>query len=249
MKLDPTSEIPLYKQVKSQIRGRLSRGEIAVGGKLPSERQLIVDLGVSRITVRQALKELVHEGELVSIPGKGFYRRELAAKGYELNLLRSFTETTRAGGRTPGSRLISCSRIPAGDDLAGFLQVEPGTDLVELRRVRLIDGVPAAINIDWVVARTAPGLEDLDWSVVDRSLYSELIGRYNLAPAMGETRIGAVLCTEEQAAHLDIALPAALILVEQIAFAKSADLVNGSRSYQIPDLYPLVLQQDMARPR
>src|SRR6185437_14580600 len=105
-------------------------------GKLASERELVEKYGVSRITVRQAMRELVSEGHLRSHPGKGFYATGRTARpAFELELLRSFTATADLHGVHPGSRLLHGRIEPASDLVATALQVDPGTPVVSLRRL------------------------------------------------------------------------------------------------------------------
>ncbi len=242
MQIDKSSSLPLYKQVKNILIDRMMSDHILVGGKLSSEREIIAELGVSRITVRQALKELVVEGHLQSIPGKGFYRCRPARKSFELNLTKSFTETARAMGKTPGSQLLSCTKINAGTDIATFLNVKIGTELTHLRRMRSINGLPVAICDDWVLTSAAPNLKQLNWRDGNLSLYTELTEKFNLSPTHGETKISACLANDEQAQLLQTKAPIALLCVEQLAFNNEDQLVNGSKSLQLPSAYPLKLQ-------
>lgn len=79
----------------------IERRELAVNDKLPSERELVAAYGVSRITVRQAIKELENLGYLQTRPGKGIYVTA-PAPFYELEVVRSFTQTAHANNRKPG---------------------------------------------------------------------------------------------------------------------------------------------------
>src|ERR1700712_3568333 len=112
---------PLYKQVKDRLLDLLADGSVPPMGKLASERELVERYGVSRITVRQAMRELVSEGHLRSHPGKGFYATGQSAKAFELELLRSFTATAERHGYKPGGRLLGSNIIAAEDKLAADL--------------------------------------------------------------------------------------------------------------------------------
>lgn len=245
MTIDRSDPRPLYQQVKQHLRDRLAAGEFPAGTKLASERELIDMLGVSRITVRQAMRELVFEGLLQSFPGKGFY--PAAARpprhGFEINLIRSFTETARAHGKVPASRLLQAKSEAAPADVAALLGVAPGRRILTLSRLRLIDGAAVSISTDWLVASCVPDLFSLDWSVPDRSLYAELIGRYDLVPRSGRTEITARAATAEEAQLLNMDVGAAVLVVEQVAFDAGGALINASRSVQHPDRNPLRLEQ------
>ena len=97
---------PLYKQLKQSLLEELA-GSAGPPAKLASERELVAQYGVSRITVRQAMKELVHEGHIRSHPGKGSYATGRSnERAFELELLRIFTATAIAHGRKPGGRML-----------------------------------------------------------------------------------------------------------------------------------------------
>src|SRR5581483_1113233 len=111
---------------------------LGVGDAIPSERQLGIDLGVSRLTVRAALDELVREGYLVRRRGAGtFVAEPKVAKGIDIT---SFSDDMRARGLTPGSRTIELRVIPAGARLGRILHVSPSEPIVAVKRLRLADG-------------------------------------------------------------------------------------------------------------
>ena len=130
--------------------------ELGVGDAIPSERQLGVDLSVSRLTVRAALDELVREGYLVRRRGAGtFVAEPKVAKGIDIT---SFSDDMRARGLTPGSRTIEFRSIPAGARLGRILHVSPSEEVVLVKRLRLADGDPMAIELLHVRSSLVPGL-------------------------------------------------------------------------------------------
>jgi GntR family transcriptional regulator len=235
---------PLYKQVKDNLLQLIANGSVPPLGKLASERELVERYGVSRITVRQAMRELVSEGHLRSHPGKGFYATGRSpAQAFELELLRSFTATAEQHGMRPGSRLLSGEIVPADQRLARALQVAEGTATVALRRLRLLDGQPVAIAEDWMDAARVPNLLGLDWRGGNRSLYDELRHRYGLHPARGETLLSSRLAEGDEASLLELIQPAAVLLVEQVAYARDNVPINLTVSVHHPQRYPLRLEQ------
>jgi GntR family transcriptional regulator len=235
---------PLYKQVKDRLLETLADGTVPPMGKLASERELVELYGVSRITVRQAMRELVAEGRLRSHPGKGFYATgRSATQAFELELLRSFTATAIQHGFVPGARLIAAEIVLADEKLARSLAVRPGEPVVALRRLRLLDGEPVAIAEDWMEARKVPGLLSLDWQTGNRSLYDELRDRYRLNPTSGETILSSRLATVGEARLLGLKRPASVLTVEQIAYAPDGCPINATTSVHHPTRYPLRLEQ------
>jgi GntR family transcriptional regulator len=234
---------PLYKQLKARLIEDLA-AHAGPPGKLASERQLVAQYGVSRITVRQAMKELVNEGRIRSHPGKGFYAtgrgRDTA---FELELLRSFTATAIAHGMRPGGSMLHVRVAPAEARIGTALQLPEGHPVASLRRLRLLDDVPVAIAEDWIDAEKVPGFVELDWGGAVQSLYEELTRRYGLRPQGGETVLSARLADAEEARLLDLRSPSAVLVVEQIAYDAAGQPINLTSAVHHPGRYPLRLEQ------
>src|SRR5262249_26067339 len=135
--LQRDAAVPLYRQLKQRLLEDIRGGELEPHARLASERTLLEQFGVSRITVRQALQELVQEGYLYSAPGKGFFVAA-RAEPYELHALRSFTATARARGHVPGSRVVAARVVPAAAEVARPLHLPEGAEVVSLVRVRAL---------------------------------------------------------------------------------------------------------------
>lgn len=234
---------PLYHQVRKQILAAIGDGRLRVNSKLESERELTDIFGVSRITIRQAIRDLVQQGILQSQPGKGVYVSPEKRAGYELHLLKSFTSTALANGRVPGSRLLVAKVYQAPLEITRPLFLAAGAEVILLRRLRTLDGLPVAVQSDWMPLSTAPTLLDLDWTVENRSLYAELRERFGARPARGQTTLTARLADEEEADLLGMVQPAAVLAVDQIAFDARNRPVNLSAFIQHPERYPLTLSQ------
>ena len=129
-------------QTKGQVLDLIER--LGVGEAIPSERQLSVDLGVSRLTVRAALDDLVREGFLVRRRGSGTFVSE--PKIAQELTMTSFTEDMRRRGMSPASRTISLEIVPAGARLGRLLHVSPSEPIVVAKRLRLADRETMAIE-------------------------------------------------------------------------------------------------------
>src|SRR5205823_1255069 len=104
--------------------------------QLPSEREWVKRLGVSRITVRQALSELVQQGYLYTVPGKGFFVGE-RKNARELNAFLSFTAASESRGEAPSNKVLEAKLVPAPASVAHDLGIAPGAEVVLLKRLRL----------------------------------------------------------------------------------------------------------------
>jgi GntR family transcriptional regulator len=233
---------PLHKQVYEALLAAVGDGRLPLRGKLPSERELVELYAVSRITIRHAIRELIQQGVVHSQPGKGLYVTERGG-GFELQVLKSFTSIALANGRNPGHQLIEAGLVRAPLEISRPLFLAPGAEVVVLSRLRLLDNIPAVIQTDWIPAARVPGLLDLDWGVSNRSLYEELRERYRIFPKRGQTTLGARLAGDDEARLLQLAPPAAVLTVDQIAFDDRNRPVNMTALVHHPTRYPLTLLQ------
>ncbi len=144
MATKPNLIAPLHIQVKGYLDQLLDRGELKAGDRLPSEKELELQFGVSRITVRHALQALASEDRIVRIPGKGSYVRE--PKVEPLTALTSFSENMRARGRTPSYTQTQVELVEAPASAASALALSPGQRALHIHRLMLADGLPMAIQ-------------------------------------------------------------------------------------------------------
>lgn len=240
--IDRADPRPLHQQVYEDLLATIREGKVPLRGKLPSERELVSLYDVSRITVRHAVRELIRQGVVQSQPGKGLYVAENGG-GFELEVLRSFTSTALASGRVPGHRLLAMEVVKASLDITRPLLLPPGSDVIVLSRLRLLDGVPVVLQTDWIAASRAPGLTGMDWTVANRSLYAELREVYGIQPRRGQTTLSARLADPAEAAMLELPLPSAVLTVDQIAFDERDRPINMTALVHHPGRYPLTLLQ------
>jgi GntR family transcriptional regulator len=244
--IDRNHPDPLYVQLRNLLREMIEKRELGANDKLPSERELVAAYQVSRITVRQAIKELENMGYLQTRPGKGIYVSE-AEPVYELEIVRSFTQTAIANRRKPGMRLLDARLAQADAEISRPLSLPIGADVIFIERLRLLDDVPVVIQRDWFSASLAPGILDIDWTVENRSLYGELEEWYGVIPTRGQSTLSARLASDMEGELLELSLPAAVLTLDQIAYDSSNRTVNISSAAYHPIRYPLSLTQTHRR--
>src|SRR5438874_10348930 len=127
-----------------------------IGDSIPSERRLSTDFGVSRLTIRAALDELVREGYLVRRHGSGTFVGQ--PKIAQQLTLTSFSEDMRRRGMLPDSRTLSLENVHAGARVGRALNVSPDERVFQITRLRLADGEPMALETLHVPVSVAPGL-------------------------------------------------------------------------------------------
>jgi GntR family transcriptional regulator len=211
---------------------------LGVGDAIPSERQLGVDLGVSRLTVRAALDELVREGYLVRRRGAGtFVAEPKVAKGIDIN---SFSDDMRARGMTPESRTLDLRVEPAGARMGRILHVSPGEPVVAVKRLRLADGEPMAIELLHVRQSLVPAMTAAD--LEENSFYDLLASRYDISIVGGSQTIEPTVTNEEESSALGVPLHSPALLFERVTRAASGDIVEFTSSTYRGDRYRLVTE-------
>jgi len=209
-----------------------------VGDAIPSERQLGIDLGVSRLTVRAALDELVREGYLVRRRGAGtFVAEPKVAKGIDIT---SFSDDMRARGLSPASRTLDLRDIPAGARLGRILHVSPSEPVVAVKRLRLADGEPMAIELLHVRASLVPALTAHD--LEENSFYDLLVSRYDIAIVGGTQTVEPTVTNEEESAALGVPLHSPALLFERITRSSAGEIVEYTSSTYRGDRYRLVTE-------
>jgi GntR family transcriptional regulator len=218
---------------------------LAVGQAIPSERQLTQELGVSRLTVRAALDELVRDGYLDRRHGSGTYVTE--PKIAQPLTLTSFSDEMRRRGMVPGSRTLELTITTAGARLARRLQVSPAARLVRVKRLRLADAEPMAMEILHIPEALVPGLTRAD--LEDRSFYDLLQERYEVVIVSGTQTIEPTVTSEEESEVLGVPLHTPAFLFERTTVSESGRIVEFVRSIYRGDRYRLVADLTPQRSR
>lgn len=225
---------PAYVQVKRFILDRIERGAIQRGARLMPERLLAEDLAVSRVTVRRALSELHTDNVLTPSHGRGWYVNP-GRVSEPPNVLLSFTDMVRAGGKTPRTSQIGAEVRPATAEQARALGVRARTRLLELTRLRFIDQMPVAVTTSWLPMRRFPGLGEI--SLTDRSLYQLLQERYRVVPSRSEFTVESRATDQGTAQLLDIEPDCPILLVDQQTFDQNGKAFEIGNTLYRSDQY------------
>lgn len=236
----PAPREPKYWMLKQHLLEQTQ--ELPPGTAIPPERALAAEFDTSRTTVRQAVQELVIEGRLERIQGKGtFVTKPKVAQALQLT---SYTEDMRAQGLQPASQLLDVSEIAADEALAEHLQVRLRAKVLRIQRLRLADGEPMAIETTHLAATRFPGLK----RSFERynSLYAALAEVYGVHLHEAEETIETALASPTEAALLgtDVGLP--LLLLSRHSFDVDGRPVEWVRSLYRGDRYKFVAR--LSRP-
>jgi GntR family transcriptional regulator len=213
-RIDLKSPIPKYYQLKEIIRDMIEQDELGVGQSIPPERELCERYGVSRMTARQAVMELVNEGLLYRVQGLGtFVAEEKVRQG--TGRLTSFTQDMRERGMEVTSTVLGVDEESAGPVVARLLRVDAGAPIIRVRRVRNADGKPMALETSHLLYDVAKGVLGAD--LAERSLYEEL-GKAGIRIAAAEQSYEAVLVNEAESEHLGVPAGSPAVLIERVTF-------------------------------
>lgn len=218
----------------TRLREWLQRARLAPGTKLPSERHLASQLGVSRTTVRSALSLLANDGLLVCHPKRGWFVPQQFI-GEPPNELQSFTEMARSLGVRPGSRVLELTERGATLDESVHLRIAPGADVYALHRVRTMDDVPISIDRSVINAALCPGIRARD--IEDASLYDLLETRFDLRILRSDYLLQAS-AADADTARLLLMTPGAPVLIgNDIVIAEPDRPLMISHSFYRGDRY------------
>jgi len=228
------SPLPLYLQLKAVIEDRIASGDWLPGTQLPSERELCEQFKISRITVRQAIADLVTEGRLIRTQGRGTF---VASPRIEQRLsnLTGFTQDMQARGQRPGAKVIQLETTLALPNIARALQLKPGDCVVVLKRLRLADGEPVAIETDYLPDAVCHNLinEQLD----GRSLYDTLRKSYNVHPTRAEQQLAAIACPTAEAKLLNVRTGTPVLHIHRTTFGRDGRPFETVESFYRGDKY------------
>jgi GntR family transcriptional regulator, nutrient-sensing system regulator len=226
--------LPKYYQVKKQLLEFTSA--MTPGSPVPPERELARLYGTSRTTVRQALAELVIEGRLLRMQGKGtFVAKPKVAQALEL---ASYTEGMRQHGLHPLTKILEIGYVSADDQLAELLGIRPGGRVLRIHRLRLADGEPMSIDTSHLPARRFPGLR----RQLERhsSLYETLRTGYGIQLAEAEETIETVLADPHDARLLGVDPGIPLLLLSRHAIDTTGQPVEWAQSWYRGDRYKFI---------
>ena len=210
--------------------------DLEMGAAIPSERQLSADLGVSRLTVRAALDDLVRDGHLVRRRGSGTFVSE--PKIAQELTMTSFTEDMRRRGMKPASKTLSLDVVPAGAQLGRFLHVSPSEPVVVVKRLRLADQETMAIETLHVRETLVPGLTGGE--LEKHSFYELLRERYGTVIAGGVQTIEPTVTNAEESEALGVPLHSPAFQFERFTRDGEGNVVEFVHSIYRGDRYRIV---------
>lgn len=193
--IDKNSSVPIYVQLEEYIKKNIKEGVYPSGESLPTERELTELFGVSRMTIRQAITNLVHQGVLYKTHGKGaFVSKEIIEKKMEIE---SFSDDMEKRGLIPSSRILYFEKIIPDSQISKKLQLADNEHVYFLNRLRLANDEPMAIEYSYLPERYFPDL--LKYNFMKCSLYNIMKNEYHADFKYMKQNIKAVTISKKEA--------------------------------------------------
>ena len=237
-RIDKRRPTPAYLQLHAQLLDAISSGALRSGQALPSERDLAVTLGLSRMTVRRAFEEAARDGLVDQRRGSGTYVRSRRLE-QTVDRVMGFSDEAVVLGFRPGSQLLEVAIVEADQEVADALECRLGERVSRVSRVRTADGVPLALQ----VAHLRPSMLSLEAKDLQRhqSLYAAVEARFGVAPQRARQRVSARLPDRQEQRLLGIGRNVPVLAFERVTFAAGDEPFEFVRSSYRGDRYALAL--------
>lgn len=214
--LDQGSVIPLYHQLKQRLNARIQSGEWKPGDKIDSENRLMDIFHVSRNTAKKAIDELVQEGSLYKVQGKGTF---VSRPKFEQSLsgFYSFSRVLREKGLHPTDRVLEVNEVIPSESVRIGLQLASGENVIEMKRLRCANDEPIILESSFMPKSVIQDMSVL-YEVGKSSLYDLLDERYNVIVVRAKEAFEPVLIREGESVLLETEVGKPALLLERTAF-------------------------------
>lgn len=235
--LSKTEGVALYVQIRETLRQQIKNGQLEPGQKLPAEDELAAQFGVSRMTVRQGISDLIDEGVLYRRRGVGTFVAQFHIER-DHNKLTNFLETAQAAGFTAEVRLLNREVVPARMTVAKALALQESEPVIRIQTLRLANGVPITVYDEYVPYRLYPQLlqEDLRsrpaWQILESH-------GYTIKRAV--QRVEARLADADTASLLEIDENAPILYKHRVIMSEAGAPVELILCYNRGDSYSVVM--------
>lgn len=232
---------PLYVQIKQALRGHILDGRYPPLSRMPSESELQVRYGVSRITVRQALGDLQKEGLIFTLQGKGsFVARPKACQN--VTRLMGLAESFAPQGIEVLNDVLGLGTVPADEPVAAALGLAPQAPVTEIRRLRRLDREPVSLELTWVGVALGQRLAMADLGT--RDVFQVLENDCGIELGHAELTLDAALADAELAQHLGIEPGAPVLHVERLTHDAAGRPLDYEHLYYRADAFQYRLRID-----
>ncbi|WP_227762225.1 GntR family transcriptional regulator [Zhaonella formicivorans] len=236
--LDRNSKLPIYYQIEEWIKSQIENKHFKIDKVIPSERELIELLNVSRHTVRQAIGNLVNQGYLYRVAGKGTFVKDRNLV-FKENRYTSFSEDMAYLGKKLENKVLSVESDHASTSIANRLSIQENDPIFKIKRIRIVDDIPVSYEMIFI-AKSVAG--DIDESVAAGSLIKYYENDLNLKISHAVETFESVLATEKTANKLNIPANSPLLLVRTKLFLDNGKQLDYTKNYFRGDKYKFTIR-------
>lgn len=234
VQLADNSQTPLYRQIYDIFRKQIVSGRLKKNARLPSEQEIIDNLGVSRITVRRALNELAASGFVTRKRGRGtLVTFNAAAPTIRASFDQLLDGLTRIGVETQ-VRLVDCSTISPNRAMREMLELQRGEKLQRVVRLRLLDGEPFSYLVTHIPCHVADGYDQDELATASLLKLLEQAGH---APRSATQTISAASADGDASKHLEVAEGVPLLHIHRIMRDENDEIVQEISAYYRADRF------------
>jgi GntR family transcriptional regulator len=220
-----------YQRIRKDMENKISSGEFRSGEKIPSERKLCELYNISRMTARQAVNELVKEGIVYREKGRGTF---VSSPNFLQRNVKSFTDTLKERGFNPSTNIIEFSTVYNLRDISNIMGVPYETKFYKLKRLRLGNDLPMALETVYIQKDRCIGLQEYD---ISKSLYEVLEEHYGYKIDNISCDIDACIANNIMMKTFNMKKARALLKITGISYTNNGEKLFYEESYYRPDLY------------
>ena len=235
MVIDQQSKIPLYYQLKEELKKKILKGEFKEGDLLPSEREFSERYDISSTTIRRALNDLVHENMLERKAGKGTFVRVGKVKR-DLRKVLGFTQNMKEMGLVPSTQVLSKRVIPANAFSMERMGLKKGDKVVKLERLRLANDVPMMLETRYIRTDLCPGIQKEELSY---SLWKVFETVYGCKPFRHSQNLRIAQIKGTSASLLGLEDRALVFLIKGSTYLENGQAIECEESLYRSDKYDL----------
>lgn len=226
IKLNKMTAMPLYYQLKENIKEAVDKGILKPNDKLPTEEELCRTFSISRPVIRQAYAELINDGIIVRYKGKGTFVKERELKGSFFRELSNFHHEMERLGLKPSTKLLKIEIIKDKPNVFSKLNLQSDEECLHVRRLRFGDETPIVLVETFVPLKYFPDLQNCDFE--KGSLYDIFESQYSTFVTRAERTIEACIIQDDDAKLLNVKHHSAVHLVKTTAYDQNERIVEYS---------------------
>ena len=228
---------PRAVRVRDELTQRIESGALAAGSRLPSEPALATEFGVSRATLREALRALESEGRVRRMWGAGTFVANGRRVANSLDVNFGVTEAIRAAGMEAGISDARHTMEPATVSEAARLELQPGSDVIVVERVRTAGGKPVVLSRDIMPGRLIARRPELADEMLQRSIYEVLERDLGIVIHHGVASFRPVRADLTVARRLGVTRGELLLAIWQVDYSEDGAPVLSSYEYHLADAF------------